>query len=512
MLSMSVAGDDELECLDVDEDEPVSKSARNMEKSCENVSNKAITHSSDQIKGMNSIIKGQNEPHKRELTESSTIKAESIAIDKDTPNNLVDTISRLQRSLSKSTLPIVQLQSPMRGNLNMNTARTDSQFVIPNSSQGMIMKTNQIQSDFRQTSPQELVNNMHHKKDSHISMQVPQPQVHLSSNLYIPHPSQQQLNSSGMGKSSLLLPPNSSWQRLGTSYSSLQTIPNTPKGNSTLLTNYLGSLNPVQAPYLNTVTTNQMKTQPYAAEVQPIMTGSDCKTSLPFTTSYKSTLQGNHIQNTFPTISPMLPSKQNPPLHFTTTTSNLSLLHSLGSQVKCNGGQSLLNPNLKNNAIIITQKNDAPRVDWARNNQFILTSKDRRQIKTSVTILEKQHNGCPWQPPLKLPVGNAWGWQVNGFVNMFESAIYINLHGPRNMARSFMLPFKNILATTKKSQVAINAKQEIWPPSDDMLALCEDVSRWELHMCINPNTDIKATIIDPWKKTYLLTIPGKLLA
>ena len=40
MLSMSVAGDDELECLDVDEDEPVSKSARNMEKSCENVSNK----------------------------------------------------------------------------------------------------------------------------------------------------------------------------------------------------------------------------------------------------------------------------------------------------------------------------------------------------------------------------------------------------------------------------------------------------------------------------------------
>jgi len=24
--------------------------------------------------------------------------------------------------------------------------------------------------------------------------------------------------------------------------------------------------------------------------------------------------------------------------------------------------------------------------------------------------------------------------------------------------------------------------------------------------------DIKATIIDPWKKTYLLTIPGKLLA
>merc|ERR1719188_2714552 len=102
MLSMSVAGDDELECLDVDEDEPVSKSARKTEKSCENVSNKAITHSSDQMKGMNSIIKGQNETHKRELTESSTIKAESIAIDKDTPNNLVDTISRLQRSLSKS--------------------------------------------------------------------------------------------------------------------------------------------------------------------------------------------------------------------------------------------------------------------------------------------------------------------------------------------------------------------------------------------------------------------------
>ena len=143
------------------------------------------------------------------------------------------------------------------------------------------------------------------------------------------------------------------------------------------------------------------------------------------------------------TISPIFPSQRNPPLHVTATTPNLSLLRNLGSQQSnSSGGQNFLNLNSQNNTILITQRysNDVPRADWARNNQLILTSKDRRQIKTSVTILDKQSNGSPWQPPLKLPVGNAWGWQVNGFVNMFESAIYINLHGPRNMARSFMLP------------------------------------------------------------------------
>ena len=544
---MSVAGEDESECLGIDEDEPINKVARNQELSPENILsencvtnkssidmklNKKITHTSELWNSLDTIIKGSNESEsiaynaeeKKAQSKSVTIKMEPRATGNDnaallgqnnqTPSNLVDTISRLQRSLSKSTLPIVQLQSPMNSTLNINLAKPDPLLTPMNGSQPATSKTNSMRSDFPQTSPQAMVNYMHHNKDSQISMQAAPPQAHFNSNRHIPYPSQKQLTSSATGNASLLLAPKGLYQRESTSLAALQTLPSALQRNSSMLTNYLGSLNPIQASYLNPPPNGTMNITNTTA-VQPTKTILECKTSLPFTTSYTSSPRENCIQSANHTISPIFPSQRNPPLHVTATTPNLSLLRNLGSQQSnSSGGQNFLNLNSQNNTILITQRysNDVPRADWARNNQLILTSKDRRQIKTSVTILDKQSNGSPWQPPLKLPVGNAWGWQVNGFVNMFESAIYINLHGPRNMARSFMLPFRNILATTKKSQVAINAKQEIWPPSDDMLALCEDVSRWELHMCINPNTDIKATIIDPWKKTYLLTIPGKLLA
>ena len=546
MLSMSVAGEDESSyCVDVDEDEPTNKVARSHERSssdmpgkCENVISKSFldikstehnTYTSELWNGLDtkrsneSRSTSRTKEEKKNLLESTTIKVEPIAIGKDAPslqglnhqapNNLVDTISRLQRSLSKTTLPIVTLQSSMKSTLNVNAARTDSQVALPNASQNMTIKTNGIRNDLLKYSSPSLVNYMHHSKDSQTSMQAAQPQTQLSNKLYIPFLSPQQLPSSGMGSSNLLLPPSNLLQRSNPSSSTLNSVPYIQQGSNSIVTNYLGSLSPIQASYLKTMP-NGISYTPNATELQATKLDTECKTSLPFTTSYTSNLQKNHIHGGIRTITPMYPSQRTPPLHLTATTSNLSLLQNLGMQDKLNSGQSFLNSNSKSNSILIAQRysNDVPRADWARNNQLILTSKDRRQIKTSVTILDKQRNGSPWQPPLKLPVGNAWGWQVNGFVNMFESAIYINLHGPRNMARSFMLPFKNILATTKKSQVAINAKQEIWPPSDDMLALCEDVSRWELHMCINPNTDIKATIIDPWKKTYLLTIPGKLLA
>ena len=110
--------------------------------------------------------------------------------------------------------------------------------------------------------------------------------------------------------------------------------------------------------------------------------------------------------------------------------------------------------------------------------------------------------------PITPPGG---GWEVEGFVNMKDCAIYLNLTGPGRALKSFMLPFRNILETTKKSRMLNAADQDIWPPSHELLATCEDVSCWELHMS-SVDSKIKATIVDPWKKTYLLTIPGNLLA
>ena len=294
-----------------------------------------------------------------------------------------------------------------------------------------------------------------------------------------------------------------------------------PFGNNmSKLKDYLGTLNPVQSACLASSNSNCNLTGIGGVlpirnlyQLQPYSKSSGNPMSFSTSTSCPATV-----------VAASMPlNKRDPmtPSHLTaTSTQNVNLLHSLvGSEqpgqmktVFC-GGQTLPMQHISTaTSAISTNRIHNGRLDWARNNEMILTSKDKRKIKTSVTILDRQKDGTPWQPPLKLPIGNAWGWQVNGFVIMSESAIYINLHGPRNMARSFMLPFRNILATTKKSQIAINAKQDIWPPCNDMLGLCEDVSRWELHMCINPNTDIKATITDPWKKTYLLTIPGKLLA
>jgi len=38
-----------------------------------------------------------------------------------------------------------------------------------------------------------------------------------------------------------------------------------------------------------------------------------------------------------------------------------------------------------------------------------------------------------------------------------------------------------------------------------------DITAWELHMVINSKI-IEMNIVDPWKKTYLVKIPGEALA
>lgn len=50
-----------------------------------------------------------------------------------------------------------------------------------------------------------------------------------------------------------------------------------------------------------------------------------------------------------------------------------------------------------------------------------------------------------------------------------------------------------------------------WPPTDNMLNACADISMWEVIAILDPFNEIKATIIDPWKKEYLVTVPVKLI-
>jgi hypothetical protein len=548
-MSMYVAGEaEESDCLDMDEEEPINKLARkqyNASTTSDAVDhnnsgatisrpkcNKKISHTPELWNSLDTIIKGNNAAEENgNIGNGMKVKWESASFtakpkqnimnittddNNETPSNLVDTISRLQRSLSKNTLPTVQFHSSLTPPNNINAVNNLSQNPLQNGSKNAATSNpNNIQLNWLQATPRMPGNSMHHKEFEN-SMQALQPQYQLNGNSRIPLAHQQ------------LTPPAVCNPSLSTSNSLMQsTIPSSTvfpsltspfQNNTSTIKEFLGRLNPVETTNLtdmpNGTGGSRLETYTNNSQVQPSRTNG-CKSSSPYTTSYKLSPGTQYSQYVNQTIPPIIPSIRNPPLHFTATTQNLSLLRNLGPQQKTLSNYSnSSNTSTHAATVLLTPRysNEVARSDWARSNQLILTSKDRRQIKTSVTILERQKDGSPWQPPLKLPVGNAWGWQVNGFVNMFESAIYINLHGPRNMARSFMLPFRNILATTKKSQVAINAKQDIWPPSDDMLGLCEDVSRWELHMCINPNTDIKATIIDPWKKTYLLTIPGKLLA
>ena len=550
MLSMSVAGEPEgSDCVGMDEDEPINKFARNQYNASTTSdavdhnsgatisspqSNKKISHTSELWNSLDTIIKGNNEGEEignngdgvNIKWESARVSAEpkqngrNIATldDNNQPaNNLVDTISRLQRSLSKNTLPTVQFHSSLTSPKNIDAVNNLSRVPLQNGPQNSVTSNqNSIQLNWLQATPRMIGNPMNHKEFEN-SMQVLHPQYQLNGNSRIPF-RHQQLTPPAVCSNPSSSTSNSLMQSTIPSSTPFPSLTSPFQNNTYTIKDFLGRLNPVDTTNFTTMpsVTGGSRIESYTnnSQIQPSRSN-ECKPSSPYTTSYKLSPKTPYSQYVNQTISPIIPSARNPPLHFTATTKNLSLLRNLGPQQKTISNYSN-SPNSSTHAatVLLTPgySNDVARSDWARSNQLILTSKDKRQIKTSVTILERQKDGSPWQPPLKLPVGNAWGWQVNGFVNMFESAIYINLHGPRNMARSFMLPFRNILATTKKSQVAIIAKQDIWPPSDDMLALCEDVSRWELHMCINPNTDIKATIIDPWKKTYLLTIPGKLLA
>lgn len=534
-MAVQGAVEGESDCLNIDEDEPIAKVARtqssvttnsktkqtlnstniNKTNSCKNV-----TQSPELRNSFHTIVQGNDEYKRRMISQSKRNMKErinfgqqnakpkpvnntlSMGTDGQPTGNLVDTISRLQRSLSNNSLP--ERQSSQTPHTLFANTSNPTRNISHNFSTVPYTMTNAATSNMQLNYPHParlLDSSANHGKDISSTMQSVTSQYQTNTNPNIPF-APQQLTPPSVGNMGAILSskPGLIQSTIHPS-TTLQALRQSFQTNGSTLKDFMGSLNPIQPSFLNQVSHTE------DSNLGSLSIQTHVK---PNTISYNHSVASNYSEATHQNIPSINSITGNHKLQQTVVNQNINILRSLGAnQMSQQYNKETLHENFRVSGVELTQ-NYSP--DWARSNQLILTSKDRRQIKTSVTILERQRNGSPWQPPMKLPTGNAWGWQVNGFVNMYESAIYINLHGPRNMARSFMLPFKNILSTTKKSQVAINARQEIWPPCDDMLALCEDVSRWELHMCINPNTDIKATIIDPWKKTYLLTIPGKLLA
>ena len=130
-----------------------------------------------------------------------------------------------------------------------------------------------------------------------------------------------------------------------------------------------------------------------------------------------------------------------------------------------------------------------------------------RPILSTMQLIDRS----TWHPPMPLPVMTADGvlsqWHLKGSVNVAKGEMYVRFDGPYNTKRSFCLQFSNILGTSKRHQNGSG----VWPPSDDMMYQCDDLSRWTISASVDPYKDIKATVVDPWEKAFLLTIPVKLL-
>lgn len=136
-------------------------------------------------------------------------------------------------------------------------------------------------------------------------------------------------------------------------------------------------------------------------------------------------------------------------------------------------------------------------------NQAILQSNMERQITSTMILIDRS----TWHPPLLVPKSqDLLNWQLRGSVNVAKGEMYVRFDGPYNIKRSFCLQFSNILRTSKRHQ-----NSGVWPPSQEMMEQCDDLGRWTISASVDPYNDIKATVVDPWDKAYLLTIPVKLV-
>ena len=139
-------------------------------------------------------------------------------------------------------------------------------------------------------------------------------------------------------------------------------------------------------------------------------------------------------------------------------------------------------------------------------NKTILASQMERPILSTMVLIDRS----TWQPPCRLPSMEenvlAQQWHLKASVNVAKGEMYVRFDGPFNAKKSFCLQFSNILGTSKRHQ-----NGSVWPPSEEMMDQCDDLSRWTISVGVDPYRDIKATVVDPWDKAYLITIPFKLL-
>ncbi len=142
-------------------------------------------------------------------------------------------------------------------------------------------------------------------------------------------------------------------------------------------------------------------------------------------------------------------------------------------------------------------------------NQAILDSPLEVGIKSSMIVLDTEVWHTPSNLPPEIPLPT---WNLGATVNMRKGEMYVRISGPAAVNRSFVLPFTNILSTSKRHSFSdSNSSSPVWPPSEVMMESCEDLSSWSIDAMIDPYKHIKATVSDPWGKAYLLTIPVALL-
>ena len=140
-------------------------------------------------------------------------------------------------------------------------------------------------------------------------------------------------------------------------------------------------------------------------------------------------------------------------------------------------------------------------------NKAVLASQTERPILSTMVLIDRS----TWQPPCRLPTMEenvlAQQWHLRSSVNVAKGEMYVRFDGPFNAKKSFCLQFSNILGTSKRH----SGNGSVWPPSPEMMDQCDDLSRWTISVGVDPFRDIKATVVDPWDKAYLITIPFKLL-
>lgn len=113
-------------------------------------------------------------------------------------------------------------------------------------------------------------------------------------------------------------------------------------------------------------------------------------------------------------------------------------------------------------------------------------------IESSLLVI--RNGNYFWHPPLNLNLflGPADNWRHSASVDLSSESMLIKLEAPDRVKKSFKLPFRNI--------------RENWPPNGTQGGVTP--TDWAVDILVNVfSDDFKATIRDPWKKTYLVHLP-----